>query len=75
VSCHLFGGFEGFGGVLVRLLGELMSSEVITFAVGGSCGAVGMGGFVVVFGCAIVRALRHDVLLVSLDADSSATQL
>jgi hypothetical protein len=50
---------EGFDGVLVCLPGEFVGSEVIAFAVGCGCGLVGVGGFVMVFGGAIVRALRH----------------
>jgi hypothetical protein len=65
MSCHFFRLLEGFGGVLVRLLRKLMSGEVIAFAVSGGGGIVSVGGFVVVFGCAVVWTLRHDVLLAS----------
>jgi hypothetical protein len=43
----------------VCLPGEFVGGEVIAFAVGCGCRLVGVGGFVVVFGSAIVRALRH----------------
>jgi hypothetical protein len=59
----LFRVFEGFRGVLVGLFGELVSGEMIAFAVRSCCGLVGVGCFVVIFGGAVVRALRHDVLL------------
>jgi hypothetical protein len=54
--------FMGVHGVLLRLLAELVSSPMVSFAVGGSGGGVGMGGKVVEFGGSIVRALRHGVL-------------
>ena len=65
----LFRQFECFFRVLVGLLGELVSGEMVAFAVGGGCGSVGVGGFVVVFGGAVVRALRHDSAPWLLDAD------
>ena len=52
----------GVHGMLVRPLAELMSCQMISFAVSGSSGGVGMGGKVVEFGDSIVRALRHGVL-------------
>ena len=50
---------EGFGGVLVRLLGEFVCGEVVAFVV--RCGGclVGVSGFVVEFGGSFVWALRH----------------
>src|ERR1700761_2399411 len=45
--------------MLVGLLRELMCGEMIAFSVGGCCGSVGVGGFVVILGGAVVRALRH----------------
>jgi hypothetical protein len=54
---------KGFRGVLMGLFGELVGCEVIAFAVRGGCGLVGVGCFVVILGGAVVRALRHDVLL------------
>jgi hypothetical protein len=49
--------------MLVGLFGELVSGKVIAFAVRSCCGLVGVGGFIVILGGAVVRALRHDVLL------------
>lgn len=54
---------EGLGGVLVGLLGELVRGEVVGGVVGGGGLLVGVGGEVVVFGGAVVWALRHLVLL------------
>ncbi|MHB8216118.1 MAG: hypothetical protein ACYDDS_08575 [Candidatus Sulfotelmatobacter sp.] len=63
VLCDDFlGEFMSVHGMLVRLLAELMSGQMISFAVSGSSGGVGMGGKVVEFGNSIVRALRHGVL-------------
>jgi hypothetical protein len=45
--------------VLVGLLRELVSGEMIAFTVGSGCSVVGVGGFVVIFGGAVVRALWH----------------
>ena len=54
-----FGLAVGVEGVLVRLLGELVGGEVISLAVRGCSGCVGVGCEVVIFGGAIVWALRH----------------
>jgi hypothetical protein len=55
--------------MLVGLLRELVCGEMIAFSMGGCCGSVGVSGFVVIFGGAVVRAMRHDVPLCWLDAD------
>jgi hypothetical protein len=46
---EFLGELVGVHGVLVRLLAKLVSSEMVSFAVGGSGGRVGMGGKVVEF--------------------------
>jgi hypothetical protein len=51
-------------GVFVRLHGQLVRTEVISFTVGGCRGKVGMGGKVMELGNSIVRALWHGLLLV-----------
>jgi hypothetical protein len=60
---EFFAKLVGVDGVLVRLHGQLVSSEVISFAVGGCRGKVGMGGKVMELGDSIVRALWHGLLL------------
>jgi hypothetical protein len=55
----------GIGGVFVRLDGEFVSSQVISFAVGSCRGKVGVGRQVMELGDSIVRALWHGLLLVS----------
>jgi hypothetical protein len=45
--------------VFVRLFAELVSGEVVSFAVGGSGGLMSVGCQVVEFGGSIVRALGH----------------
>jgi hypothetical protein len=54
--------------VLVGLLGKLVRGQVIALSV--SCGGrlMGMGGKVMKFGDAVVRALRHDGSPAPLDA-------
>jgi hypothetical protein len=54
----------GVGRVLVSLHRELMSSEMIAFAVGCCGGLVGVGSKIVELCDPIVGALGHDVLLV-----------
>ncbi len=55
----LFGVFVGFLGVFVSLAGELVSGEVVAFFVSLGGGGVGVGGEVMEFGDAVVRALGH----------------
>jgi hypothetical protein len=50
--------------VFVRLHGQLVRTEMISFAVGGCRGKVGMGGKVMELGNSIVRALWHGLLLI-----------
>lgn len=50
--------------MLVRLLGQLVRSEMISFTVGGCRGYVGMGCKVMELGDSIVRALWHGLLLI-----------
>lgn len=54
--------------VLMRLLGEFVGGEMISFAVRSGCGGVGVGRKVVEFGCPVMCALWHRVLLDTLDA-------
>jgi hypothetical protein len=56
---EFFAKLAGVGGVFVRLHGQLVSSEVISFTVGGCRGKVGMGCKVMELGDSIVRALWH----------------
>jgi hypothetical protein len=53
----------GVGRVFVRLHGQFVSSQVISFAVSGCRGKVGMGCQVMELGDSIVRALWHGLLL------------
>jgi hypothetical protein len=63
---EFFAKLVGVDGVLVRLHGQLVSSEVISFAVGGCRGKVGMGGKVMELGDSIVRALWHGQTLLEI---------
>jgi hypothetical protein len=63
---EFFAKLVGVDGMLVRLLGQLVSSEMISFAMGGCRGRVGMGGKVMEFGDSIVRALRHGQTLLNI---------
>lgn len=54
--------------VLVRLLREFVSGQVISFAMGGGCGGMSVGSKVMQFSSSIVRTLGHRVLLANLDA-------
>jgi hypothetical protein len=56
----------GVDGMLVRLFGQLVSREMISFAVGGCRGRVGMGGKVMELGDSIVRALWHGQTLLKI---------
>jgi hypothetical protein len=51
--------------VFVRLHGQFVSRQMISFAVRGCRGKVGMGGKVMQLGDSIVRALWHGLLLIS----------
>jgi hypothetical protein len=61
---EFFAKLAGVGGMLVRLYGQLVSSEMISFTVCSCCGKVGMGGEVMELGDSIVRALWHGLLLI-----------
>ena len=63
---EFFAKLVGVKGMLVRLLGQLMSSKVVSFAVGGCRGKMGMGSKVMQFGDSIVRALWHGQTLLSI---------
>jgi hypothetical protein len=60
---EFFAKLVGVDGMFVRLHGQLVSSEMISFAVGSCRGKVGMGGKVMELGDSIVRALWHSLLL------------
>ena len=60
---EFFGKFLGVHGVLSRLLGEFVSSQMISFTVGDRGGSVGVGGKVVEFYGSIVQGLGHGGLL------------
>jgi len=60
---ELFRSFVGVHGMLMRLFGEFMGGEMVTFAVGGSRSRVRVGGKIVELCNSIVWCLRHDVLL------------
>jgi hypothetical protein len=62
-AMKLFDIFLSVHGVLVRHPTQLVSREMVAFAVGGCGGSVGMGCEVVEFGGAIMIALWHFVLL------------
>src|ERR1700684_2195729 len=64
---EFFAKLVGIHGVFMRLHGQFVRSEVISFAVGGCRGKVGMGCKVMELGDSIVRALWHSLLLSSLD--------
>jgi hypothetical protein len=53
----------GVHGMLVRLFGEFVSGQMISFAVGYGGGGVGVSCEVVEFCDSIVRALWHGALL------------
>jgi hypothetical protein len=59
LQSELFAELVSVGGVFMRLHGQLMSSEMISLAVGRCRGRVGMGGKVMELGDSIVRALWH----------------
>jgi alpha-galactosidase len=61
---EFFAKLAGVGGMLVRLYGQLVSSEMISFTVGGCRCKVGMGRKVMQLGDSIVRALWHGLLLI-----------
>jgi hypothetical protein len=63
LSGELFGIFLRVRGVLVCLSGQFMSGEMISFAVSGGGGHVGVGRKVVKFCGSIVRALWQCVPL------------
>jgi hypothetical protein len=60
---EFFAKLAGVTGMLVRLHGQLVSSEMISFAVGGCRGRMGMGCKVMELGDSIVCALWHGLLL------------
>ena len=62
---ELFGEFVGVHGVLVRLLTQLVSGQMISFAMGGGSGGMGVSCQVVKLCGSIVRALWHEILLLS----------
>jgi hypothetical protein len=68
---EFFAKLAGVAGMLVRLHGQLVSSEMISFTVRGCRGRVGMGGKVMELGDSIVRALWHGLLLVPSMFESS----
>ncbi len=43
-----------FGGILMRLLGQLMRGEMVALAMCCCCGLMGMSGLVVIFSGAVV---------------------
>jgi hypothetical protein len=59
LQSEFFAKLVGVGGMLVRLHRQLMSSEMVSFAMSGCRGRVGMGGKAMEFGDSIVRALWH----------------
>jgi hypothetical protein len=61
---EFFAKLAGVYGVFVRLHGQLVRTEMISFTVGGCRGKVGMGGKVMELGNSIVRALWHGLLLI-----------
>jgi hypothetical protein len=56
---EFFAKLPGVGGMLVRLHGQFVRSEMISFTVGGCCGKVSVGSKVMELGDSIVRALWH----------------
>jgi hypothetical protein len=68
---EFFAKLAGVAGMLVRLHGQLVSSEMISFTVRGCRRTVGMGGKVMELGDSIVRALWHGLLLVPWMFESS----
>jgi hypothetical protein len=60
---QLFDELADVHGVLVRLPGEFVSAEMISFTVRDSGGGMGMGREVVEFRDSIVQTLWHDILL------------
>jgi hypothetical protein len=69
---ELFAQLEGIPRVLMSLPGQFMSSEMISFAVGGCSGGVAVGGEVMEFRDSIVCALGHCAPPVWLDAQATA---
>jgi hypothetical protein len=63
---EFFAKLAGVAGMLVRLLGQLVSSEMISFTVGGCRGRVGMGCKVMELGDSVVRALWHGQTLLGI---------
>jgi hypothetical protein len=59
----LFGIFLGIRGVLVRLSGQFVSGEMISFAMSGGGRSMSVGRKIVKFCGSIVSALWHRVLL------------
>lgn len=47
----------------MSLLGQLVRGEMVAFAVRRGSGLVQMSRFIVIFGCAVMWALRHNVFL------------
>jgi hypothetical protein len=68
MSTGFLGMLECFGGVLMRLFGELVSGEMIALAMSRGCGLVSMSSLVMELSGAVVWALGHDVLLSVLGA-------
>jgi hypothetical protein len=61
---EFFAKLAGVYGVFVRLHGQLVRTEMISFVVGCGGGKVGMGCKVMELSDACVRALWHGVLLI-----------
>jgi hypothetical protein len=61
---EFFAKLAGIVGMLVRLHGQLVSSQMIFLVMGGGGGRVGMGGKVMELGDPSVRALWHGLLLI-----------
>jgi hypothetical protein len=56
---EILGELMGVYGVLMRLLGEFVSGQMISFTVGSGSSGVGVGSEVVKFCGSIVRTLWH----------------
>jgi hypothetical protein len=61
---EFFAKLVGVYGVFVRLHGQFVRSEMISFVMGGGGGRVGMGGKVMELSNSSVRALWHGLLLI-----------
>jgi hypothetical protein len=63
----------GIEGMLMSLLAQLMTRQMIPFAVGGGCGVVGVGGKVVKFYDSFVRTGGHFISPACLDVRATKT--